>query len=178
MTPGEAPRPVAQVRAQVYADLAAAFRLPAPSRSRGLRRLITALGHVLVWHPYQQLEEQLEALRLWLQEPDDGLTAEHGYRGDESALQTVIDDLQRMVALCTQEGRAWVMSQDGVARDCLLSEHRHLQALQRSLAGLITAEAGEGVCALLVRIARQYVVFDARVVAAVLVASGYAPAEV
>ncbi len=177
MSPGTTARPVACARAEAYTALAVAFRLPTLLRSGALRRVITALGHVMVWYPHPPLEEHIGALRLWLQEPGIDVTREHCCLFGESGLQALSKDLHRMADLCTGETRASAMNEDGAVRDCLLQEQSHLRSLDRSLSGIGGIEVNDGLYAILVRIARQYVVFDERLVAALLVATAYAPSE-
>lgn len=177
MSPSMIARPVACARAEAYAALASAFRLPTLLPSSALRRVITTLGHVMAWQPHPPLEEQIGALHLWLQEPSIDVPREHCRLFDESVLQALSTDLHRMADLCAGETRAWTMNEGGAARDCLLQEQSHLRSLDRSLCGISGLEVNEGLYAILVRIARQYVAFDERLVAALLVATAYALSE-
>ena len=171
MSPSTTHRPVARARAEAYEALALVFRLPTLCWCRGLRRVITALGRVMLWYPQPLLEEQVGALRLWLREPGSGVTEEQRRLFGGSAFQALIGDLERMATSCAREASAWTVDDGAAARRYLLQQRSLLRSLNRTLSGV--AEAGnDKVYGILLRIARRYAVLDERLVAALLVASG------
>lgn len=171
-------RPVACARAEAYGALALVLRPPTLCWCRGLRRVTTALARVMIWHPQPLLEDQVVALRRWLQEPSIEATGEHRRLFGASGAQTLIEDLERMAVLCTREARAWETNDGAAARGYLLEQHSHLRSLDRSLSGIAEVAVGEGLYAILARIAWQYVVLDERLVTTLLVAAEYAPSVV
>lgn len=167
--PGAIHRPVAHARAEAYTALSLALHPPALCWCRSLRRVMTALGRVMLWHPQPQLEEQVGALRRRLHAPSNGAGEEHRRLFEQPGSAALVADLSRMAVLCVQEARAWATHEGAVARTLLLQQRSLLRSLRLPLARL-AEEAGEGAHGILIRIAWGYVVLDDQLVAAVLMA--------
>lgn len=177
MSPGAAVRSIASARAGVYAALALVFHDPTESW-RDLRRLTAALVHVSVWHSHPMLEKQVGALRRHLLDGGDHLTDQHRGLCSGAGRWDLSRNFERMARLCTDEAKAWVANDGTAAQGYLRLEHLSLEDLTRSFPAEDAPDTDVGAYSTLVRIARQYVSLDERLVASLLVAVEYARSAV
>lgn len=172
MSSGGTSRPVARARAEAYDALAQVFRAPS-SGNRELARVIAALARVTIWHAQPGLEEEVGALRRWLQRPTDQIP-EEDRTPDASGLETFMCELECMANLCAREARAWEANDGGAAWSYLLRQRSHLRSLDLSLSGAAQANRNDSLYAILTRVAREYVAVDRGLVGAMLVAAEHA----